>query len=187
MIREKIINPNSRVLWITGLSGSGKSTIATEVVGKLKSKNLNVIHLDGDELREIFDASTNNSFNHTRMRRIHLAKQYSNLCKMIASQGITVVISTISLFADVFEWNRKNLPGYFEVYLKVPTEELIRRDPKQIYKRYAAGEISQVAGLDLKIDEPSDPDLVIEFDPMHSIDFLAQKLINAFIDGGINV
>ena len=65
-----------------------------------------------------------NDKNHTYDGRLALSKQYSNLCKLIASQGVIVVIATISLFHDIHEWNRKNLPDYFEVYLKVPIEEL---------------------------------------------------------------
>ncbi|NCY22974.1 adenylyl-sulfate kinase, partial [bacterium] len=69
-------------------------------------------------------------------------------------------IATISLFREVHQWNRQNLPGYFEIYLKVPIEELRRRDSKGIYKKFDTGEIQNVAGLDLQVDEPAKPDLL---------------------------
>jgi adenylylsulfate kinase len=73
-----------------------------------------------------------------------------------------VVTATISLFNEIHEWNRATLPGYFEVYLKVPIDELRRRDPKGIYRRFDAGELTHVAGLDLPIDEPEAADWVVE-------------------------
>lgn len=167
-----------RVLWITGLSGAGKSMLAHEVVSRLRAAGEVVVMLDGDELREVFGAVATNAQNHGREGRLALAMQYAHLCRMIAAQGLTVVISTISLFREVHAWNRANLPGYFEVYLKVPLEELRRRDPKEIYRRFDAGELINVAGLDFPIDEPEAPDWVAEFAPERTVAHLAQSLLN---------
>jgi adenylylsulfate kinase-like enzyme len=165
------------VIWITGLSGSGKTTLAIEVVERMRARNHNVVILDGDELREVFGTKTANAQNHGRLGRLALAMQYAHLCRLIASQGLTVVIATISLFREVHAWNHENLPGYFEVYLKVPLEELRRRDPKGIYHRFDAGVLSNVAGLDLPVDEPEAADLVAEFSPILAVDMLADKLM----------
>lgn len=168
----------AQVIWITGLSGAGKSTLAGELVDRLRSDGQSVVLLDGDELREVFGATAANSQNHGREGRLALAMQYAHLCRMIAAQGHTVVIATISLFHEVHEWNRAHQPGYFEVYLKVPVHELSRRDPKGIYRRYHAGELHNVAGLDLAIDEPQAADWVAEFDPLRSGQHLADELFN---------
>ena len=165
-----------KVIWITGLSGAGKSTLAHEVVARLRAEGQAVVMLDGDELREVFGAVAANAQNHGREGRLALAMQYAHLCRVIAAQGLTVVIATISLFREVHAWNRANLPGYFEVYLKVPVEELRRRDPKGIYRRFDAGELTHVAGLDLPIDEPEAADWVVEFDPEHAVTTLAEEL-----------
>lgn len=133
--------------------------------------------LDGDELREVFGAVAANAQNHGREGRLALAMQYAHLCRILAQQGLTVVIATISLFKVVHAWNRVNLPGYFEVYLKVPVDELRRRDPKGIYRRFDAGELTDVAGLDLPIDEPEAADWVAEFAPQNSPASLADQLI----------
>ena len=167
-----------QVIWITGLSGAGKSTLALEVVARLRARGDAVVMLDGDELREVFGAVAANAQNHGREGRLALAMQYSHLCQILAAQGLTVVIATISLFREVHAWNRANLPGYFEVYLKVPVEELRRRDPKGIYRRFDAGELTHVAGLDLSIDEPEAADLVVEFKPERSVALLAEDLLN---------
>jgi len=165
------------IIWITGLSGAGKSTIGARVVEGLRKNGEQVVYLDGDELREVFGASCANINNHGREGRLALAMQYSRLCRVIAEQGLTVVIATISMFKEIHSWNRRNLPGYFEVYLKVPVDELRRRDPKQIYKKFDSGELSSVAGLDLEIDEPMDADLIVNFREQATVDELADKII----------
>ena len=99
----------------------------------------------------------------------------------MAKQGFTVVIATISLFKEVHVWNRENLQGYYEVYLRVPLEELRRRDPKGIYRRFDAGEIKDVAGLDLPFDEPNSPDWVLEFLSGQSVEESANELLTAFL------
>lgn len=165
------------VIWITGLSGAGKSTLAHEAVSRLRAAGETVVMLDGDELREVFGAAAANAQNHGREGRLALAMQYAHLCRVIAAQGLTVVIATISLFREVHAWNRANLPSYFEVYLKVPVEELRRRDPKGIYRRFDAGELAHVAGLDLPIDEPEAADWIVEFDPERPVEVLAEDLL----------
>jgi adenylylsulfate kinase len=171
----------AKVLWITGLSGAGKSTLASEVVNRLRSRGVAVVLLDGDELREVFGAATVNAKNHGREGRLELAFQYAHLCRVIAGQGLTVVIATISLFREIHVWNRANLQGYFEVYLKVPVEELRRRDPKGIYRRFDAGQLADVAGLDLPVDEPEAADWVVEFDPLRPVNAIAEHLMKILI------
>ena len=166
------------VVWITGLSGAGKSELSGELVSRLRAKNVSAVLLDGDELRAVFGVTAINSSNYARAARLALSMQYAHLCRTIASQGLTVVIATISLFREVHVWNRANLPAYFEVYLKVPVEELRRRDPKGIYRRFDAGELTHVAGLDLPIDEPEAADWTVEFDPERSVTMLTEDLLN---------
>ncbi|MGF6090698.1 adenylyl-sulfate kinase [Pseudomonas sp. 18173] len=169
-----------QVVWITGLSGAGKSTLAREFVARLRGQGHSVVLLDGDELRDVFGAATANVQNHGREGRLALAMQYAHLCKVIAAQGHTVVIATISLFREVHVWNRAHLPGYFEVYLKVPVQELRRRDPKGIYRRFDAGELHNVAGLDLLIDEPDAADWVVEFEAHRCVQILTDNLLDRF-------
>lgn len=164
------------VIWITGLSGAGKSTLAHEFVARRRNSGEAVVMLDGDELREVFGAVASNAQNHGREGRLALAMKYAHLCRVIAAQGLPVVIATISLFREVHAWNRVNLPGYFEVYLKVPLEELRRRDPKGIYRRFDAGELTRVAGVDQPIDEPEAADWIVEFEPERSVTDLAEEL-----------
>ena len=90
--------------------------------------------------------------------------KYAQMCEFLSSQGFTVVIATISMFDEVYAWNRENLPNYFEVYLKVPLEELQSRDPKYIYRRYKSEDLINVAGLDLSVDQPHGSHLTLDFE-----------------------
>ncbi len=167
-----------KVIWITGLSGAGKSTLAKIVVEKLRTEGKLVLMLDGDDLREVFGTVSESKENYNYEARLKLANQYARLCRVLAIQGFTVVIATISLFHEIHTWNHLNLPGYFEVYLKVPLYELRRRDPKGIYKSFDSGSITQVMGLDLPFDEPKNPNLVVEFVSGKSIEIIADELLN---------
>ncbi len=172
------------VLWITGLSGAGKTTLAHRIAMRLRAKGIPVILLDGDVLREIFGIGIEQR--HDRNSRLSLAFQYAHLCRILTQQGVTVVIATISLFQEIHAWNRANLPDYFEVYLKVPIDELRRRDPKGIYRRFDAGELINVAGLDLDIDEPELSNLVVEFQPNKSIEVVEEELLSIWEAEKIN-
>jgi cytidine diphosphoramidate kinase len=164
-----------RVVWITGLSGAGKSTLAEGLVPRLRAAGEPVVMLDGDALREVFGAV--DAQHHGREARLSLALRYAQLCKTLADQGVTVVIATISLFKEVHAWNRQHLPGYVEVLLDVPLSELRRRDPKGIYRRFDAGELHSVAGLDLAVDLPTAPHLHLQHDPERPVGALVDTVI----------
>jgi adenylylsulfate kinase-like enzyme len=173
-----------QVLWVTGLSGAGKTSLAAELVSRLREQRKPVVFLDGDELRDVFGLVGEPSAQHARQSRLALAMRYSRLCRVLASQGLIVVIATISMFREVHAFNRAVLPGYFEVYLKVPEEELRRRDPKGIYRRFDVGEIRDVAGVDLAVDEPEAADWVAEFVPEIGVPELADAVLRSLTEKG---
>jgi adenylylsulfate kinase len=167
------------VLWITGLSGSGKTTLAQAISKELKLISFDHVLLDGDELREIF-STTQSSQNYDRESRILLALQYSRLCKMLSDQNLMVIIATISLFGEVQSWNRSNIKNYFEVFIDIPLSALKSRDSKNIYSKFALGEINNVAGLDLPIDLPTAPDVRIEQFSLQEIKSKAKDILSKF-------
>ena len=162
----------SKCYWITGLSATGKTTLSKLLVENFRSSGKFVVHLDGDELRQVLSDEV-----YTREERIALGMRYSRLCRLLTSQGVDVVISTIGLFKELHVWNRKNIQNYVEVFIDTPLDELKKRDPKDIYKRFASGEIKNVAGLDLKVDFPVNPDVCLKWSSSKTIDSMFQELL----------
>ena len=148
------------VIWITGISGAGKTTVSRLLYEHYADHANSLMLLDGDQLREVF-GEKGKSGEYSRSDRLSLALKYSKLCKLLSGQNVDVIIATISMFEEVYAWNRQNLKDYFEVYLKVPKEVVIDRDAKGLYKDYLSGRSKNVAGFDLAVDEPTRPDLVI--------------------------
>lgn len=148
------------VIWIIGLSGTGKTTLANEVVERIRQMNGKVVLLDGDLIRTLFG----NDVDHTIEGRQRNAERLSVLTKFLADQGIHVVAAVLSIFPEWRRWNRENIPGYSEVYLKASMETLLRRDIKNLYARAKRGEIVNVVGVDIPFPEPETPDMVIEND-----------------------
>lgn len=146
------------VVWIIGLSGAGKSTLANEVLRLTKQKTPNVVLLDGDEVRKIYD----NDLGHTLYDRSMNAKRISNLCKFLDAQNIHVICAILSLFPENLDWNRRHYKNYYEVFIDAPLNDLQSRDSKGLYAKFSRGEISDVAGLDLKFVPPKKPDLMIK-------------------------
>ena len=175
-----------RVVWITGLSGAGKTTLATELSQRLRGAGQAVISLDGDDLRRVWGEQPMDEAGYGREDRIALGIRYARLAKLLASQDHVVIVATISLFREVHIWNRKNIPGYFEVYLRAPLDELRRRDPKGIYRRYEAGQLKNVAGLDLEIDEPESPDLLLNVMPSRTVCAMAEEVHSRLIESAAN-
>ena len=145
------------VIWLIGLSGAGKTTLAKEVMAQVKSKINNVVLIDGDAVRAAFG----NDLGHTIEDRKKNADRICNLCKFLDNQGIHVVCAILSIFPESRDWNRRELNAYFEVFVDTPFERLVEIDYKGLYKRALNGELTDVAGVDLEFVPPSSPDLTI--------------------------
>jgi glutamine kinase len=150
--------PAGRVFWITGLSGAGKTTLGMELWRRLRDAGRPAILLDGDALREVIAEDLGHSTGNRRKSALRNAR----LCRMLANQGQDVICPTISMFHEVQRWNRSNIPGYCEIYLRVPMEELQRRDAKGIYAAAQRGDLRDVVGLDVPAELPESPDLVLD-------------------------
>lgn len=143
-----------RVFWITGLSGSGKTTLGRELCNRLRAAGRMAIFLDGDALR----SGISEDVGHSASDRQRAAMRNARLCRLLAEQGSDIVCATISLFHEVQRWNRANIPGYREIYLRVPLAELRRRDTKGLY----TGTKRNVVGLDVPAEFPQTPDIVLD-------------------------
>jgi cytidine diphosphoramidate kinase len=146
------------VVWIIGLSGAGKTTLANEVVANIRSSQSNVVLIDGDAIREVFG----NELGHTLEDRRKNADRICGLGRFLESQGMTVVCAVLSIFHESQDWNRKNLKEYYEVFIDTSMEDLIERDGKSLYKKALNGELKDVVGVDLEFKPPKKPDLIID-------------------------
>ena len=152
------VNSPGKVYWITGLSGSGKTTLGRELWSRLHAAGHRAIFLDGDALR----ATIAEDLGHGVSDRRQSAMRNGRLCKLLADQGFDVICATISLFHAVQRWNRENIPAYQEIYLRVPIDELRRRDSKGIYAESERSETCDVVGIDVPAEPPEAPDLVLD-------------------------
>ena len=170
-------NFGGHVIWISGLSGAGKTSVSNHTADLLIQLGQAPIVLDGDKLRELLNASPFVTKSVDREGRLALAQKYSNLCKLLADQDQIVIIATISMFDEVYKWNHQNLPGYFEVFLDTPINVLKSRDPKKLYARFDLGEIQNVAGMDLSVDVPMNSHLFVTHDPYISPKDIAKEIL----------
>lgn len=139
------------VIWILGLSGSGKTSLAIKIIKK--SKKNKFLHIDGDYIRNIYEKK----LGHTIKDRQINASRISKLVKYISDQKVNVIVSVLSNFPKWLKWNRKNIKNYFEIYLKTDLDILKNRRSKLYSKK-----IKNVIGVDLKFNEPIKPDIIIK-------------------------
>lgn len=149
------------VIWLTGLSGSGKTTIGVLVTSLWREQADNVVHLDGDDIRRVLGLDGSDDL-YTMDGRRMVAGRISDLCAWLDGQGINVVVSTISAFPEIQQRNRATLSHYVEVFVDVPMEVLARRDIKGLYADAGSGKIANVVGVDLPFDPPAAPDMIID-------------------------
>lgn len=165
------------VIWITGLSGAGKTTISKILYDKLKLEYSNIKILDGDLLRKKLGINhSKKSF--TKYSRKKIGLKFSKICKEYEKKNYLVIIAVMVLIKDIHTWNKKNFKNYFDIYLNVPLKILIKRDPKKIYKRFFQNKIFNVAGLDLKYDVPRKPFLEVKWKKNLSAKNIALKVFS---------
>lgn len=155
------------VYFFTGLSGAGKTTLGGLFHRRLKEREKNVVLLDGDSIRLVY----NEDISYSEESRLKGASRTFRVAKMLSDQGIDVVVCSICMYSSVREWNRANLENYREIYIKVERDILLRRNQKGLY---TAGK--NVVGLDIPFDEPKAPDFIIENNGQESPETIVSRL-----------
>jgi adenylylsulfate kinase len=145
------------VLWFTGLSGSGKSTIAIRVHEELLRRGVDVEYIDGDALREVFP---NTGF--TRADREEHLRRTGYMASRLAEHGVTVVASFVSPYRESRDFIRGLARNFVEIYVATPLEECERRDVKGLYARARRGEIRNFTGIDDPYEPPENPELTLD-------------------------
>ena len=157
--REKIKNQKACVIWLTGLSGSGKSTIANELEYKLNKMNYHTYLLDGDNIR----SGLNSDLGFTEADRKENIRRISEVAKLFVDAGIITITAFISPFIEDRKRAREIIgEDFIEVFVDTPLEECIKRDPKGLYKKALKGEIKNFTGIDSPYEKPIHPDIYID-------------------------
>ena len=126
----KKLKKNKGILfWITGLPGSGKTSIAEKIHNVISKRYGSTITISGDDLRKIFNY---NKF--SRKYRLAYALNYGKFCKCIADKKINTILSTVSLFHNVRKWNKSNISNYIEIYIQSDINKIIKQKNKFFYK-----------------------------------------------------
>ena len=157
--RQKLHGHKSFMLWFTGLSGSGKSTIANALLLKLHQRGISSYLLDGDNLRH----GINKNLTFSEDDRKENIRRTAEIGKLFVDAGIVVLAARISPFEEDRK-NARSIVGsaeFIEVYVKCPIQECEIRDPKGLYKKARNGKIKQFTGIDQPYEEPKNPDITI--------------------------
>ncbi|MEW6587015.1 MAG: adenylyl-sulfate kinase [Nitrospirota bacterium] len=157
--RNRLNRHDSGVIWFTGLSASGKSTIAHETEKRLFENRVRVYVFDGDNVRHGLNSDLGFSVQHRRenIRRI------VEVAKLFVDAGFIVLTAFITPFEEQRKFVRKQFEGtkFLEVYVKCDVEECTRRDPKGLYKKALAGKIESYTGVSSPFEVPQNPDVIL--------------------------
>jgi len=158
--RNALNNHKSGLVWFTGLSACGKSTIVHNVEKKLFVRGIRTYVLDGDNVRH----GLNSNLGFSREDRKENLRRIAEVSKLFADAGILVLAAFISPYREDREYIRERFNGdnFFEIYVKCSVEECERRDPKGQYKKARAGIIKNYTGISAPYEEPEKPDMVID-------------------------
>ena len=174
-LREKINGHKGQVLWMTGLSGSGKSTIANELEKILYSQGKKTYILDGDNIRH----GLNKDLGFTDKDRVENIRRVAEVAKLMCDAGLIVITAFISPFRleremarSLFEKNE-----FKEIYISTPLKVAEKRDPKGLYKKARQGKIPNFTGIDSIYEKPTNPDLEIDTSKV-SLSKAVKKILN---------
>ena len=157
------------LFWITGLSGSGKTTIAKKIKKDIQNLYGPTLLISGDDIRKIF-----NFREYSAKKRLSLVMKYCKFAKFITNQNINLIFAVVGMMNEVRAWNKKNIANYVEIYVKADLKKIIKVKKKKIYHKKNVGEI---VGVSIKPEFPKKPDIVIKNDFKKNINFFSSLLM----------
>lgn len=159
------------VIWITGLSGAGKTTLCQAVVRVLKPVMPELVHVDGDVIRELFGADL--SF--VEADRVKQIKRIQSMASFLNKEGLVVMVAALYASPELLKANREMFGNYFEVYIKAPMGLLSQRNSKGLYENGTPN----VVGIDIPWHEPKQADLIFDASTGATPEEMAEQLIDA--------
>lgn len=176
--RKKANKHNALLLWFTGLSGSGKSTIANLVEQKLYQEGIKTYTLDGDNIRK----GINNDLTFSPEDRTENIRRIAEVANLMIDAGLVV----LAAFVSPYKKDRKNIRrivkdvNFVEIYINTSLDECERRDAKGLYKRARAGQIKNMTGISAPYEAPENPDIEIKTEDI-SVNDAVDKILNFLI------
>lgn len=169
MSDEKVTNARGFVVWMTGLPGAGKTTLARRLETTLQERAIKVEVLDGEALRSTLsrDLGFAKEDRDAHIRRIGF------VAGLLARNGITAIVAAISPYRDVRAEIRREVRDFVEVYVRCPIEVLMRRDTKGLYSKAVSGEIANFTGISDPYEEPLEDDVTLDTDRLSEEESLA--------------
>lgn len=171
MKKIKINSKEGIFFWITGLAGSGKSSMARLLYSKINKSYGPSLIVSGDNIRNIYGFRK-----YTKKDRIKFAKNKMKFCELILRQKINLIYSTISMFDKVREMNKKKFSNYIEIYVKTDLKKILKKNKKRIYHKKT---MKNVWGVDLKPQYPKKPNITIINDFKKPISFYANQIFKS--------
>jgi adenylylsulfate kinase len=180
--REHLFDQRGVALWFTGLSGSGKSTVANAVENRLFEMGYHTYVLDGDNVRH----GLNSDLGFSETDRVENIRRLSELVHLFTDAGIIVLSAFISPYKKDRESARKllNKGDFFDVFCRCAISECEKRDPKGLYKKARAGEIPEFTGISSPYEEPENPEIIVDTDK-DSVEKCAEKIIDHLKKEGV--
>lgn len=158
--KEELLNQKGCILWFTGLSGSGKSTVACTLEHALKDMGKLTVNLDGDNIRH----GLNKNLGFSQEDRVENIRRIGEVSKLFAENGVITLVSFISPYRKDRDRVRERVAkgDFLEVFMKIPIEVCEERDPKGLYKAARSGKIKGFTGIDDPYEEPENPELTVQ-------------------------
>lgn len=169
-----MLNGRGFVIWLTGLSGAGKTTIAHALAERLKEAGYRVEILDGDVVRQHFSKGLGFS----KEDRIENIKRVAYVAHLLARNGVVVITALISPYREGRNYARQLIGDFIEVYVKCPLEVLVKRDVKGLYAKALRGEIQNFTGISDPYEPPENPEVVVETDK-ETVEESVEKILKA--------
>ncbi len=181
--RCRNLNQRGLVIWFTGLSASGKSTIAVEVERRLFEQKKAVYRLDGDNIRY----GLNSDLDFSEAGRLENLRRIAEVAALMKDAGLIVLVSFISPYRQMREFAREKAGpgGFIEVYVKASLETCARRDPKGLYTLAKRGEIKDFTGISAPYEEPLNPEITIDTERL-TLEEAVEKVIK-YLDQWIKI
>jgi len=171
-------------VWLTGLSGAGKTTVAQSIINELKASDVNIELLDGDEVR----TNLSKGLGFSKEDRDTNIRRIGYVSRLLSRNGVGVIASAISPYREVRDEVRQSITSdgseFIEVYVQCPIEVLVERDVKGLYKKALAGEIGEFTGVSDPYEEPLNPEVIVNTD-RESIGESANRIIAALDARGL--